>query len=134
MNRKIKFRAYNTISNKMVSHKEIIADFMLYEELCEPIQRNIFMQCSSLKDKCDMEIYDGDIIELPSYPGDGLDKYVVEFFGDCFRISDYRSTLEEYDDRDDFDYYYHHGESLGEHKFGACVVGNIYENKELLNG
>ncbi len=129
--RTIKFRAWNTISNKMVSHEEIINDFILYEELCRPLERNVFMQWTGVRTTEGVEIYEGDIISLPSYPNKGTNIYVVEYYGGAFHVSDFRSTLDKYDDYEG-DYGYHHGELVSEHRFELEIVGNIYQNKDLL--
>jgi uncharacterized phage protein (TIGR01671 family) len=74
-------------------------------------------QFTGLKDKNGKEIYEGDIIILPDEDDD--EYFVIEWDDDTarFAIVQHGSTM------CDFDNYY--GKEL-------CIIGNIYENPELL--
>ena len=74
-------------------------------------------QYTGLKDKSGKEIYEGDIIILPDEDDD--EYFVIEWDDDTarFAIVQHGSTM------CDFDNYY--GKEL-------CIIGNIYENPELL--
>ena len=78
--------------------------------------RVIFMQCTGLKDKDGWLIYEGDVVS------DGFDKYVVEW---C----EYNVQFEFRDLSEEFKVVY-----TIEQLMPLEVVGNIYENPELLKG
>jgi len=117
--REIKFRAWDEEYKRMFVPEAISNDgkavilFSKYEGRKYDIP---VMQYTGLKDKNGTEIYEGDIVEIT----DGLDKcnYKVEWiekmcrFGiDGLMVSLYK-LINEYD--------------------GFVVIGNIYENPELL--
>ena len=95
-------------------------------------EATIILQYTGVNTKDMVEIYEGDIIRLPSYPHKGFDNYIVDGYGGAFTILDYRSENEKYDDYEG-DYGYHHGELLSDNLFHLEIIGNIYENKELLD-
>jgi len=89
------------------------------------------VEFTGLKDKNDVELYEEDTIKLPSYPNKGFDLYIIEKYGGAFHISDFKSIFEKYEEYEG-DYSYHHGELVADNRFELEVVGNIYENPELL--
>jgi len=122
----IKFRIY------MKSEKR-----MLYNPYVQDIQGNrdqindffngknnkyIWMQYTGLKDKTGKDIYEGDIISYKYFKGfSGVEKEIraeVKFQKGSFGFYEYQRADDEY-----FDTY-----SLP----NTIVIGNIYENKELL--
>ncbi len=122
--RKIKFRAWNTISHKMISHEEIIGDFILYEELCRPLKRNTFMQWTGLLDKNGTEIYEGDLVYLENW-NDHIPVHFgiavhetreVSFDEGCFTLVEQNGTA-------------NCCISYMNNEF-AEIVGNIYQNKD----
>ena len=138
--REFKFRAWDGISNVMWEDVHFDKAHIYLSEWdnekqtwkgCMPRwETNPIMQFTGLKDKNGVEIYEGDIIRNWFYSMDGMDlghKWIVKFG--------------EYDDSD-IDY---GSPGIGfyvETKLEAAsllniageeeVIGNIYENKELL--
>ena len=90
----------------------IEADLHLYSFQIDEVE---LMQFTGLKDKYGKEIYEGDIV---SHPNPTLNKAEIKFTKGIFRIV-------AKDGRDDLLYYCH---NIIE------VIGNIYENPELLGG
>ncbi len=113
--KEIKFRVWNTESKKIISHELIIQDFILYEELCHPVKRNVFMQYTGLKDKAGVEIYESDLLRYKQdiYQDEFLE---VKFDDACF-------IAESLNDRQHLN-----NQNIDDLE----VVGNIYENPKLL--
>lgn len=114
--REIKFRAWNKVDAKMYhSNFEVTADgrirtYGIYEKV-------ILMQYTGLKDKNAKEIYEGDIVIGLTLPCS--DSYVCQWDNEG-------ATFVFYDKETDI--------YLGEAAFKELtVIGNIYENPELIN-
>ena len=127
MCREIKFRAWLKEENKMVNvetmdftdksmqyleKNEIIDAYLLRTTFLEDIE---LMQYTGIKDKNDVEIYEGDII---------ICKYGPEIMMEVKWVDEGFRTLGKYNG----DNY------VGYVKNSAEVIGNIYENPELLGG
>jgi len=130
--REIKFRAWDTQLKAMIGSDE--RDFAVSfdgfisvyngEELCDELTTLELMQYTGLKDKNGKEIYEGDLI-----------KYEAGAWVDCYGAWQEKSTIEKVEI-----------EPLGTNPFSATgydditifypengqVIGNIYENPELL--
>ena len=104
MNRPIKFRAWNNAEKKMYPEVEDIRE--RYE--------TYLMQYTGIKDKNRKEIYEGDIVNI-----DGLIVPVIWYAGawmvEYFTIPT-KSYLSHFDELD------------------VEIIGNKYENTELLSG
>lgn len=85
----------------------------------------VLMQCTGLKDKNDKLIYEGDIIR----------------FKDNITINGSKAHIAVIEHNEAFNAFMYHAECMGlytvnkaqNEKFNVEVIGNIYENKELLN-
>ena len=137
---RFKFRAWEKTSKEMiydvqkVSRKRIIG-----ESACETFQEVIesweyeIMQCTGLIDKNGREIYEGDIIVDGSAPGPEygiggymFTKYEVKMVNGCFVVECIPDCVNDHV----FGNYHLLYEVITDGF--AEVVGNIYENPELL--
>jgi uncharacterized phage protein (TIGR01671 family) len=115
--RVIKFRCWDVQGEKMFIPKEIPNDLIgtIPEDPDE--QFFVHMQFTGLKDKAGKEIYEHDLIISA---GKVLSPYIVEwkdFHGWCLRHPDNKDAI-----------------WLADHVWkDAEVIGNIYENSNLLN-
>ena len=109
--REIKFRAWDKENEAMVYPKGILFDARVVYFSCgtlEPHEGYELMQYTGLNDKNGTEIYEGDIL----LSGDLVD--VVTFSEGCFHLKNAGYLISE----------------LRVYE----VIGNIYENPELLEG
>ena len=111
MKREIKFRAWGGLPNQMIENVPT-GTIYIFGKKGEPIHASgcIFMQYTGLLDKNGKEIYESD------YLG-GLVRGLVEWTGSGFYIARH---IPIYD--------------LSQKFSDVEIIGNIYENSELLSG
>lgn len=127
MSKEIKFRVYDKEKNMWTNFK--ILDNTIYfmdkntgvwfHEKYKAKERFALMQYTGIKDKNDVEIYEGDIVLIRIDKTNILHKTVVKFKHGAF-IADIIGD-------NDYIYLFHFG--FNEDDFE--VIGNIYENKNL---
>jgi uncharacterized phage protein (TIGR01671 family) len=114
--REIKFRGWHTSAQKML-YEDRIGDVLCWKEQGQPLE---VMQYTGLKDKNGKEIYEGDIIRI-GHPYKGR-TYTGEIV-----YERYFFTAK--------DFYFTHHDNPGDPFESLAyieVIGNIYENPELL--
>lgn len=119
-NSRFKFRVWKKAENKMVKGVTYLNPLLLDEEIAPDEAKNyVIMQCTSLKDKNGKLIYEGDIVSACHTTPMGTEinmVCIVEFDRGAFWINFRHGATYLVND----DTYYE-------------IIGNIYENKELLN-
>ena len=133
MNREIKFRAWDNENKYMVTSKQgvftalrnsmniVRQDNGYYNngDLLKPNKgKYTLMQFTGLEDKNGKEIYEGDIV------GDNKIKWIVKWNKHRMGFSLYPTTKQLYDEMP----------INVENKLNFKILGNIYENSELLKG
>lgn len=143
--REIKFRAWSIKENRVVRLAQSLGSdtylsmnnhsWGVFEDgngvcTCNKLTGDILMQYTGLNDKNGKEIYEGDIVKVEKYIGEvkfgrytysACDEYGCDRYGyyiDCETKGYIKSS----------------GIDIGCCIYDCEVVGNIYENQELLNG
>lgn len=124
--REIKFRAWNYIINKMF---KVGDEFGTNHDLdCVQYfkegQSVVLLQYTGLKDKNGVEIYEGDIVKTDYDNGFDILTHTVKWCGPSYPAFELSPTLPC--ESNGFSYIHECGDTTIE------VIGNIYENPELL--
>ena len=125
--REIKFRAWSKLLNKMLSHEDLnktLKDLTKIEYIAGiflPLNSDVeVMQYTGLKDSNGNEIYEGDIVKIEDYFGEDIIGRVIydeATAGYVFHKGNERNYFQMTLDLEGYVHY---------------VIGNIYENPELL--
>ena len=121
--REIKFRVWHADNNEMLGPFDLTQNPIYW---ADKMRDGVLMQYTGLQDADVREIYEGDVTAVEIINGVKLN-VPISFEGGSFNISEiprgygFRSTS------------YPLGELL-ESGYKIEVIGNIYENKELLEG
>lgn len=126
--REIKFRAWIKLLNKMLSHEDLnktlknLTKIEYITGIFLPLNSDVeVMQYIGLKDSNKNEIYEGDIVKIEDYfCGDLIGNIVYDetTAGYVFNKGNERNYFQMTLDLEDYVYY---------------VIGNIHENKDLLD-
>jgi uncharacterized phage protein (TIGR01671 family) len=126
--REIKFRAWSKLLNKMLSHEDLnktlknLTKIEYIAGIFLPLNSDVeVMQYTGLKDSNGNEIYEGDIVKIEDYFGEDIIGRVIydeATAGYVFHKGNERNYFQM---TLDLEYYVHY------------VIGNIYENKDLLD-
>ena len=126
--REIKFRAWSKLLNKMLSHEDLnktlknLTKIEYIAGIFSPLNSDVeVMQYTGLKDSNGNEIYEGDIVKIEDYfCGDLIGNIVYDetTAGYVFNKGNERNYFQMTLDLEDYVYY---------------VIGNIHENKDLLD-
>ena len=125
--REIKFRAWSKLLNKMLSHEDLnktlknLTKIEYIAGIFLPLNSDVeVMQYIGLKDSNKNEIYEGDIVKIEDYFGEDIIGRVIydeATAGYVFHKGNERNYFKMTLDLESYVYF---------------VIGNIYENPELL--
>lgn len=136
MNREIKFRIWDVENKEMLKVQELDFEPTFYggRIAIRPDQYNdyfdtedmILMQYTGLHDKNGKEIYEGDIVRCKKYIGGNFVDYCIEKGFVEFKDGEFGLHRKQG--------YYQSLKKFLEYDYELEVIGNIYDNPELLGG
>lgn len=135
MNRKIKFRAWNEVSEKMLNWNDFLDTNMKNTFIAPESTGLILMQYTGLHDENGKEIYEGDIIEFSYDVFTGnfdtkVGRGTIEFIDGAFYIKPFEIEGRKVKDTDNEEWFLLYTVNTDTLE----VIGNIYDNPELLGG
>ena len=138
MKRKIKFRVWNKEQKIMLSHKLIDASdkygVVLWGDMFSGKDKTVeLMQYTGLKDYNNVKIYEGDIVTVNgnTYSASINKNYTITFIDGAFCVTA-RNMGDSLNNSITIRDLMFQAENAN-HKLIIKVIGNIYENPELLN-
>lgn len=117
MNREIRFRAWNEVSEKMLNWNEFLNTNMKNTFISPESTGLILMQYTGLHDKNGKEIYEGDVVKI-KYRDEDIGKVIYEHNGFSIDVTNMNKNYGRVSFVNNF----------------MEVIGNIYDNPELLGG
>ena len=142
MRDRFKFRVWKGLENRMVDNVTHLNPLLLDESLSEEAKYNVLMQCTGLKDKNGKLIYEGDIVNVlfdtikPHYMPfvviwDRKEWQLVQInknYKKCDECANNNKTKCSFCKK----YFRASGHTNFKDFYNGIVIGNIYENPELL--
>ena len=142
MSNRFKFKCFNKLQNKMYEVRSISyyqgdvkrigvddnGKILIFDEYENNIDNTILMQCTDLRDKHNKLIYEGDIVRFKDCNDILVINYQKEMacFAPQFYCNGKYGGRLWFDDYDSFECQFYKSNNFE-------IIGNIYENKELLN-
>lgn len=136
MRDRFKFRVWKGLENRMVDNVTHLNPLLLDESLSEEAKYNVLMQCTGLKDKNGKLIYEGDIVDCYVSSQKIYRYQIKQEIGSFMLVSPKEEIFDFINKWNDNVYplsqlYFEYENE--ENCIEQCeIIGNIYENPELL--